>query len=67
MHHKLGDILFVIAVVAGILVATRPGSQGPKMVGAVGGAFADAIRAATGSGSKTSARKQPGKKPRVNR
>ena len=67
MNHKLGDVAFAIVIVAMILVATRPGSQRPKFISAVGGAFASAVRAATGTSGGKPAAKPGGKKPRVNR
>jgi len=50
MNHKITDVMFAIVVVALVLVATRPGSQAPKVISALGGSFADSIKAATGSG-----------------
>jgi hypothetical protein len=49
--NKLVDVVASIVVVAGIFTLVRPGSQGPKFVGAVGSAFATMINAATGGGS----------------
>lgn len=46
--HRLGDVGFAIVVVAGILVLTRPGSQGPGLVKSFGDAFAGAVRAGSG-------------------
>jgi hypothetical protein len=45
--HKVGDIAFALIVVAGIMVLTRKGSQGPKFINALGGAFGGAIGQAT--------------------
>lgn len=47
--HKIGDVAVAIVVVAGIMVLVRPGSKGPQLVQALGGGFASAIGAATGS------------------
>lgn len=45
--HKVGDVAFAVVVVAGILVLTRKGSQGPDAIRAIGDAFSGAIGAAT--------------------
>lgn len=42
------DVATALVVVAGILVLTRPGSQGPGFVSAIGGAFSNAVSASTG-------------------
>ena len=46
--NKLFDIATYSFVVAGILVLTRPGSQGPKFVTALGSTWAHVVQAATG-------------------
>jgi hypothetical protein len=46
--HKGADVAFVIVLVAGAFVLTRPGSQGAKVITAFGNAFSGAISAATG-------------------
>jgi len=46
--HKVGDVAVAIVVVAGIMVLTRKGSTAAAVVGSLGGAFANAIGAATG-------------------
>ena len=42
------DVGIAIVVVAGIMVAVRPGSKGPGLVKAFGNAFSGGINAATG-------------------
>ena len=44
----LTDFLVYGIIVAGILVLTRPGSQGPKLVGAVGTGATNLVKAETG-------------------
>ena len=46
--NKIADVLTLAFVVGGILVLTRPGSQGAKFVSAVGGAAIGLLQAATG-------------------
>lgn len=46
--NKLFDLGFYAMVVGGILVLTRPGSQGPKLLTSAGNAFAHVEQAATG-------------------
>ena len=48
---KVFDIGVAIVFVAAILVLTRPGSQGPGLVSALGNAFTGALGTATGGGS----------------
>ncbi len=50
--HRVADIATAVVVVAGILVLTRPGSQGAKLVSAIGGAFVGALATATGATPK---------------
>lgn len=40
-----------LVVVAGILVLTRPGSQGPGLVTAITGGFSSAVQSAAGTTS----------------
>ena len=47
--NKIADIAFAIVMVALVFQLTRPGSQGSKVITAVGGAFSGAIGAATGN------------------
>jgi hypothetical protein len=47
--NRIFDFLVFSLVVAGIMVLTRPGSQGPRFVSAVGNAIAQVINAATGT------------------
>lgn len=49
--HKIGDVAFAVVVVAGILVLTRPGSQGPNVIRAIGNGFSGAVTSATGGGA----------------
>jgi hypothetical protein len=46
--NKLVDIGTYAFVVGGILVLTRPGSQGPSFVRALGSAFSNVVQASTG-------------------
>lgn len=46
--RKMWDFLVYGIVVAGILVLTRPGSQGPSFVSSLGGAIAGFGQAVTG-------------------
>lgn len=48
--NKVVDVLSMIVVVAGIMVLVRPGSQGPQLVNALGGAYVGGLATATGSG-----------------
>ena len=48
--NKLVDVLGFAFVVAAIMVLTRPGSQGPSFVTAIGNGFSNIIKAATGGG-----------------
>jgi len=47
--NRLADFLVFSLVVAGIMVLTRSGSQGPQFVRAIGGAVSQVINAATGT------------------
>ncbi len=47
--NRLADFLVFSLVVAGIMVLTRPRSQGPAFVRAIGGAVSQVINAATGT------------------
>ena len=44
------DVLTAIVIVGGILVLTRPGSQGPQLVQNLGSSFSNALGTAVGSG-----------------
>lgn len=46
--NKIVDIGTYAFIVGGILVLTRPGSQGPSFVRALGGSFSNVVQAATG-------------------
>ena len=46
--NRLFDIATYSFIVAGILVLTRPGSQGPRFVTALGSTWSHVIQAATG-------------------
>lgn len=48
--NKLVDLGTYAFLVAGILVLTRPGSQGPKFVSALGSSFSGIVKAASGQG-----------------
>jgi hypothetical protein len=50
--NKLADLATYAFIVAGILVLTRPGSQGPKFVSALGGSFEGVVQAASGQSTK---------------
>lgn len=47
--NRIVDFFVFSLVVAGIMVLTRPGSQGPSFVRAIGGAVSQVINAATGN------------------
>jgi hypothetical protein len=46
--NVLTDIVVYSMLVAGLLVMTRPGSQGPPLVSAFTGGYSNIIKAATG-------------------
>lgn len=46
--NKIADIATYSFIVGGILVLTRPGSKGPQLVTALGGAYGGIVQAATG-------------------
>lgn len=46
--NNIADIAVAIVVVAGILVLTRPGSQGPGLVENLGSSFGNAVGIASG-------------------
>ncbi len=46
--NTISDAVTYSAIVAGILVLTRPGSQGPKLFTAVTHGWAQILQAATG-------------------
>jgi hypothetical protein len=48
--HRIGDVLFLLVIVALALVVTRKGSQSANVISAIGSSFANAIGAATGGG-----------------
>jgi hypothetical protein len=50
---EIFDVLTLIVVVGGILVLTRPGSQGPALIQNLGSAFSNALGTATGGGGVT--------------
>jgi hypothetical protein len=47
--NKLVDLGTYAFIVAGIVALTRPGSQGPGLIGAVGDAFSSILGAASGT------------------
>lgn len=46
--NRIIDLGTYAFLVAGILVLTRPGSQGPRFVSALGSSFSGIVRAASG-------------------
>jgi hypothetical protein len=46
--NRLIDVITYAFVVGGILVLTRPGSQGPQFVRALGGSITGLVQGATG-------------------
>jgi hypothetical protein len=50
--HKVGDFLTGALVLAGVYLATKPGSQGSRLVSAIGGAFSGIIATSTGQTRK---------------
>jgi hypothetical protein len=46
--NKIFDIATYSFIVGGILVLTRPGSQGPRFVTALGSTWSHVVQAATG-------------------
>jgi hypothetical protein len=54
--NKIFDIATYAFIVGGILVLTRPGSQGPGFVLALGNSFAHVVQAATGQAPQTIAK-----------
>jgi hypothetical protein len=46
--NKIVDLFTYALMIGGVLVMTRPGSQGPALVGAVTGGFVHIEQAATG-------------------
>lgn len=51
MSGKIGAAIVIFAYVLVLLVLTRPGSQGPALVGNFGTALKSVIQAGTGGGS----------------
>lgn len=47
--NRLVDIGTYAFIVAGIVALTRPGSQGPNFVGAIGQAFSSILQSASGT------------------
>ena len=47
--NEIVDVLTAIVLVGGILVLTRPGSQGPALVHNLASGFANALGTATGA------------------
>lgn len=46
--NTLSDLVFFSFVVGGILVLTRPNSQGPKFVSALTSGYSNIVKASTG-------------------
>lgn len=51
MSGKIGAAIVIFAYVLVLFVMTRPGSQGPTLVGNFGTALSNVIKAGTGGGS----------------
>lgn len=49
--NQIVDVLTAIVVVGGILVLTRPGSQGPALVHNLSSGFSNALGTAVGAGN----------------
>lgn len=47
--NKLVDLGVYAFIVAGIVALTRPGSQGPRFVSALGSAFSSILQSASGT------------------
>jgi len=47
--NNVADVLGMIVIVGGILVLTRPGSQGPALVQNLTAGFSNALGVATGA------------------
>lgn len=47
-NNVFTDIVVYSMLVGGLLVMTRPGSQGPSLVSAVGSSYSGVVKAATG-------------------
>jgi hypothetical protein len=47
--NQIVDVLTAIVIVGGILVLTRPQSQGPALVTALGSGFSNALGVAVGT------------------
>lgn len=48
MNNAMTDMVVYGMIVAGILVMTRPGSQGPSLVNNLTGGYAKIVQATTG-------------------
>ena len=48
MNNSLTDLITYSFLVGGILVLTRPGSQGPKFIRALTGGYSQIVQASTG-------------------
>ena len=48
MNNSITDLIVYSFLVGGILVLTRPGSQGPALVNSLTGGYAKIVGAATG-------------------
>lgn len=46
--NRITDLVTYAFLVSGILVLTRPGSQGPKFVSALGGSITGLVQGASG-------------------
>lgn len=50
MSNTIGDFVTYSLIVAGILVMTKPGSQGPALVNNLTSGYAKIVNAVTGQG-----------------
>lgn len=48
MNNTVTDFITYSLIVAGILVMTRPGSQGPKLVSSLTSGYASIVKSVTG-------------------
>lgn len=48
--NTISDGIVYSLIVAGILVMTKPGSQGPKLVNSLTSGYANIVKAVTGQG-----------------
>lgn len=51
MKSSVGSFIVLLGYVIVLFVLVRPGSQGPKFIGAIGSGTTSIIKAATGGGT----------------